>query len=80
MERRLTAILGWAEDPDETLAADMTAAKRALALDDKDAVAYFAAGRLHMMLGEHDASIAALETSLTLDPNLDGLRKAGLPE
>jgi hypothetical protein len=33
-----------------------------------------------MMLGEHDASIAALETSLTLDPYLDGLRKAGLPE
>ena len=43
-------------------------------------VAYFADDRLHMMLGEHDASIAALETSLTLDPNLDGLRKAGLPE
>ena len=34
-----------------------------------DAVAYFAAGRVHMMLGEHDASIGALETSLTLNPN-----------
>ncbi len=65
----LNVILGWAEDPDETLAAGMTAAKKALALDDKDAVAYAAAGRVHVMLGEHDASIAALETSLTLDPS-----------
>ncbi|MFQ5939902.1 MAG: tetratricopeptide repeat protein, partial [Alphaproteobacteria bacterium] len=65
----LNVIMGWAEDPDNTLAAGMAAAKKALALDDKDAVAYVAAGRLHMMLGEHDASIAALETSLTLNPN-----------
>jgi adenylate cyclase len=62
--RYVNVIMGWAEDPDQTLAAGMTAAKKALALDDRDAVAYFAAGRLHMMLGEHDASIAALETSL----------------
>ena len=61
--------MGWAEDPDQTLAAGMTAAKKALALDDKDAVAYFAAGRVHMMLGEHDASIGALETSLRLNPS-----------
>ena len=67
--RYINVIMGWAEDPDQTLAAGMTAAKKALALDDKDAVAYFAAGRVHMMLGEHDASIAALETSLTLNPN-----------
>jgi len=67
--RYISVIMGWAEDPDQTLAAGMTAAKKALALDDKDAVAYFAAGRVHMMLGEHDASIGALETSLTLNPN-----------
>ncbi|MCH7778499.1 MAG: hypothetical protein IH878_18500, partial [Gemmatimonadetes bacterium] len=67
--RYINVIMGWAEDPDQTLAAGMTAAKKALALDDKDAVAYFAAGRVHMMLGEHDASIGALETSLTLNPN-----------
>jgi adenylate cyclase len=65
----INVIMGWAEDPDSTLAAGMAAAKKALTLDDKDAVAYVAAGRLHMMLGEHDASIAALETSLTLNPN-----------
>ncbi len=67
--RYINVIMGWADDPDQTLAAGMTAAKKALALDDKDAVAYFAAGRVHMMLGEHDASIGALETSLTLNPN-----------
>ncbi len=65
----VNVIMGWAEDPDRTLAAGMAAAKKALALDDKDAVAYFAAGRVHMMLGEHDASIGALETSLRLNPS-----------
>ena len=65
----INVIMGWAEDPDQTLAVGMAAAKKALALDDRDAVAYFAAGRVHMMLGEHDASIAALETSSTLNPS-----------
>jgi adenylate cyclase len=65
----INVVMSWSEDPDQTLAAGMTAAKKALALDDRDAVAFFAAGRLHMMLGEHDASIAALETSLALNPS-----------
>ncbi len=65
----IRVVMGWAEDPDACLAAGLTAAETALALDDKDAVAYFALGRVHMMLGEHDAAIAALETSLILNPS-----------
>jgi adenylate cyclase len=65
----MNVVLGWTDDPAESLAAGMTTVNRALALDDKDAVAYFAAGRIYVMRGEHDASIAALETSLSLDPN-----------
>jgi adenylate cyclase len=62
-------MLGFAEAPGESLAAALTAAKKALALDDKDPVAYFALGRVYMMRGEHDASVAELETALALNPN-----------
>ena len=65
----LHAMLGFAEAPDESLAAALTAAKRALALDDKDPVAYFALGRVYMMHGKHDASVAELETTLALNPS-----------
>ncbi len=65
----VTVVMGWTVDPDASLAAGMTAAKKALAIDDKDAVAYFALGRVQTMLGEHDSAIAALETSLALNPS-----------
>ena len=60
-------IMGWVDDPDSWLADGMVAAKKALQCDDKDAMAYFAAGRIHMMQGAHDDSIAALEKSLELN-------------
>ena len=65
----LNVDMGWAEDPDESLLAGMTAAKKALALDDKDAVAYYALGRVYTLRGEHDASIAALKTAIALNPS-----------
>ena len=39
-------MLGYAEVLEESLDASLTAAKKALALDDKDSVAYFALGRV----------------------------------
>jgi adenylate cyclase len=65
----LHAMLGFAEAPAESLAAALTAAKKALAVDDKDPVAYFALGRVYMMRGKHDASVAELETALALNPS-----------
>jgi adenylate cyclase len=62
-------IMGWSEDPKGTLNKALELAKTALAIDDRDAVAYFAIGRAHMMRGEHDASIDALETSISLNPS-----------
>ena len=47
----------------------MALAEKALALDDKDPMAYFAAGRIHMMRGRHDDSIASLETAIELNPS-----------
>ena len=62
-------FLGYAEVPGKSLESALTAAKKALALDDKDPVAYFALGRVYMMRGEHDASVAELEKALELSPS-----------
>jgi adenylate cyclase len=61
-------ILGTAEDPDALLQEGMAAAKVALQCDDRDTISYFAIGRIHMMLGDHDASIRALRKSIELNP------------
>jgi adenylate cyclase len=62
-------IMGWPDDPEHHLDLGMKAARRALQIDDKDPVGYFAIGRIHMMLGEHEASIGALETAIELNPS-----------
>ena len=64
-----SVVLAWTDDPDSRLAEGRKAADKALQCDDRDAVAYFASARIHMMYGEHDACIAALERSLELNPN-----------
>jgi len=65
----LDAMLGYVEEPRDSVAAALKAAKKALSLDDKDPVAYFALGRVYMIRGEHDASVTELETALALNPN-----------
>jgi len=67
--RYLRVITGYSTAPDEDLAAGLAAAKKATTLDDKDAVGYFALGRVLMMMGDHDASIAQLEHSIQLNPS-----------
>ena len=62
-------IMGWTDDPEYHLSAGMQCAKKAIALDPRDAVGYFAIGRIHMLRGEHDASLAALEKAIALNPN-----------
>lgn len=64
----ITVIMGYAEDPAARLQEGLAAAQTALKCDDKDAISYFAVGRIRMMLGEHDASIAALRQSIQLNP------------
>lgn len=65
----LDAILGYAEDPGKSIAEALTAGKKALSLDDRDPVAYFALGRAYMVHGDHDASIAELRKSVALNPS-----------
>jgi adenylate cyclase len=62
-------VMGWAEDPDHYLGLGMKAGRRALLLDDKDPVAYFGVARIHMLKGDHDASISVLRTAIQLNPS-----------
>ncbi len=62
-------VMGWADDPEHQLDLGMKAARRALQIDGQDPIGYFGIGRIHMMRGEHDASIGALETAIQLNPS-----------
>ena len=65
----VAVIMGWTDDPETFLSIGMDSAKKALAIDPRESVAYFALGRIHMLRGEHDASIATLEKAIELNPN-----------
>jgi adenylate cyclase len=65
----INVIVGFSESQDDSVAAGLAAAKKAVALDERDSVGYFALVRNLMVRGEHDASIAALEKSLAINPN-----------
>ncbi|MEP1206487.1 MAG: tetratricopeptide repeat protein [Rhizobiaceae bacterium] len=48
----------------------LTAARRAIELDDQDANSYFTIGRVHLARCEYDLAIDALEHALELNPSL----------
>lgn len=62
-------VMHWSADFDASLRDGMIAARKALSTDPRDAVAYFAIGRIHMMQGNQDDAIAALESSIELNPS-----------
>jgi len=62
-------IMGWSDDPDQSLEKGMALAEKALSLDERDPIAFFAIGRIHMMKGRHDDSIDALERAIDLNPS-----------
>ncbi len=64
-----SVVMNWTDDIDTSLEAGMIAARRALKCDQKDATAYFAIGRIHMMLGNLDDSIAALQNAILINPS-----------
>jgi len=66
----LSFVLGFVADPASVLGEARAAAERALTLDGDDALAHAMVGRVHMMIGEHDAAISTYETALALNPNL----------
>jgi tetratricopeptide (TPR) repeat protein len=61
---------GWTNTPGETLDRALQAGGKAVSLDDKDAFAHFALGRVQTLQGEYELAIAELEKALSLNPNL----------
>ena len=64
----ITVIMGYTTEPAARLQEGLEYAKQALRCDDKEAISYFAIGRINMMLGDHDGAIAALRKSIELNP------------
>ncbi|UCH40297.1 MAG: adenylate/guanylate cyclase domain-containing protein [Gammaproteobacteria bacterium] len=65
----LDTMLAFTETPNESLELAYQAARKALALDDKDPSAYFALGRVCMLQGKHDDSVAELSKAVELSPS-----------
>jgi TolB-like protein/Tfp pilus assembly protein PilF len=59
-----------AEPGEQDLNHALDAAKQAVLLDDRDAVAHFALGRAYVVRQQYDAALEELETSISLNPNL----------
>jgi TolB-like protein/class 3 adenylate cyclase/tetratricopeptide (TPR) repeat protein len=57
------------DSPDEVLANAFTAARTAVSLDDKDAMAHWALGRVYTQMGESEAAIAELEAAISINPS-----------
>jgi adenylate cyclase len=63
-------IQGYVERSEMNLESALEAAKTAVELDSKDAIAHFALGRILTIRGELDAAISALNEAVNLNPNL----------
>jgi adenylate cyclase len=79
----LQILFTYADRPRETLQQASDFANKAIALDDKEAMAHFALGRVQTLRCEYDAAIAELRTAIDLNPSLAlahyGLGMALLP-
>jgi TolB-like protein len=62
-------INGFATDSKDTIRRATTLARRALVLDDRDAMAHMVLGMLHLLRCHHDESIVELETAIELNPS-----------
>ena len=66
----MSAVYFEAEPTPELLDEALRVARRSAELDDQDAGAHWAVGRVHLARGEYDLSIAELQTSIDLNPCL----------
>jgi TolB-like protein/Tfp pilus assembly protein PilF len=57
------------ESRDDSLRQALACAKRAITLDDRDALGHFALGRVYALQGQHDMAIAELENAIDLNPS-----------
>jgi len=68
--RLLEHTLSFRPMSERSIDAALEIARRAVALDDKDAIAHAVLGRAFGALGDHDAGIAELREAVLLNPNL----------
>ncbi len=66
----LQVVFSYADSPLENLDQALRLANKAIAVDDKEAMAHFALGRVQTLRGEYDAAIAELRTAIDLNPSL----------
>jgi adenylate cyclase len=62
-------LFGHVDSANEVLASAFTAVRMAVSLDDKDAMAHWALGRVYTQMGESEAAIAELETAIAINPS-----------
>jgi len=63
------AFLGYAKDRDNAIGEAYAFAKKSVVLDDRDAMAHWALGRVYKLRGEYHAAIEEFETAIALNPN-----------
>lgn len=63
------AIYGWSREPIADLQEAREAARRAVALDPRDAYGYFAAAGAALYLGRHEEALDQAQRALALNPN-----------
>lgn len=66
----LEVIYSYTDTPFENLDQALQSANKAVALDDKEAMAHFALGRIQTLRGQYDAAISALRTAIELNPSM----------
>jgi TolB-like protein/Tfp pilus assembly protein PilF len=65
----LDFVLGFTDEPGETIAAAGVAGRAAVARDDKDPMAHFGLGRAMSLAGKLDAAMRELQIAMELNPN-----------
>jgi TolB-like protein len=63
------AVNGWSESPPQSILEAYEAARKAVALDDRDANAHRALGLANLFLRRFEDAFSSLETAIDLDPN-----------
>jgi TolB-like protein/class 3 adenylate cyclase/Flp pilus assembly protein TadD len=63
------AVYGWSASPGQSFVAAHEAARRAVAIDDRDEVAQTALGSAEIFMGQHDSAVARLRDAVELNPN-----------
>lgn len=67
----LDVTLGVTDDPGRSLEQAIHAAEKAVALDNRDAAAHFALGRVYILRHEYKRAIAEMEAALSLNASFD---------